>query len=291
MNSQAQELSEYKRQIEAQIRKNHDLVKENENLKEVKKVFWHFPLIILTFLKVEEEKNEKRINDLLQRFQKIQNEQVDAGELEREVNKLKLENLQLKEHIESVEEKNQSLCKEMEEYIVSLENTINENEEKFSEDLRLKGKEIGALKQNNAALEDQLYNTNKKLEEFQGELDNLANTLSEVYQRENQYKLALSELEQMNSDLKEELEQLEDQNRIQINHLKNECSKQQEAVENLEVERKRIQDELDILSQTNNYHVNELEEKKILILDLKQQVLDLRISLFLISLRLESKRR
>jgi len=215
------------------------------------------------------------MNELYHEFQQIQEARSDMDGLEKTMDQLNLRNLEMKEQMLSYKEKYEDmlqLYQEMEECIKTTLTEKDNNEKEFKEELNKKNMERAVLENTVTSLENKMNIILEDLNRSKDELNELAQTLSEFYTKENEYKLSLDTLYRENVELNEKYTKFEEQKSNELTQVNILLDKAKSALETLETERNKVQEEFDTLNQTLNYNVNELEEKKTLLAEAQGKV-------------------
>jgi len=219
---------------------------------------------------------------MIQRFQEIQDSKHNVNDLEQQINNLNIQNIELREKALNYKGKYEEIVRLSQEMEQTARIALNERdmmEEKLRQIMAEAEKDKEISLSQITSLERYIDIISEDLRNAREELDQ---RISEFFQKENEYKLALDTSMHQNVELQQKIDKLEEEKNFEILKLEALIDQERARCEAADNERQKIQEEYDTLNQTLNYTANQLAEKKKLYNELLNKVFHNDISLFLI---------
>ena len=193
----------------------------------------------------DQQKYEKRIDELIINFETIQNTKINLNELEKNIHQLTIKNLELKEQAQNHIQKNDDLTTKLVELETNFKTLLNEKEDINSKynilyDSNIKEKTI--LENTINSLENNIKIIIDDLNKSKEEISDLVNKVSELYVEQNEYKLSIETLFSDKMKLEFDLDKIFSEKADEILQTEKNLEKECVRYENAENERRKLQE-------------------------------------------------
>ena len=246
---------ELDRLIDNERKKNSEISREYINLKDSKQR--------------DQQKYEKRIDELIINFEAIQNTKINLNELEQNIHLLTIKNLELKEQAQNHIQKNDDLTTKLVELKTNFKTLLNEKEDINSKynilyDANIKEKTI--LENTINSLENNMRIIIDDLNKSKEEISDLVNKVSELYVEQDEYKLNIETLFSDKMKLQFELDKIVSEKTDEILQTEKNLEKECVRYENAENERRKLQEVFTIKMTVKIFNRNLIHSIKLLII-------------------------
>lgn len=197
------------------------------------------------------------------------------NDLEKKVNELNFENINLKVELNTTKEKYEAILTMVQEMESSVKKAIAEKDgtiENLMRQLRESQKNCGNLQNNCLSLENKIGLLEDDLQISKKEGDELSKQVSELFAKENEYKLAIDTIYNESIEQRAKIMSLEDEFRLSKSSYENLIEDLQMRIEGYETEKAKLLEDFESLNFAMNYTNMQLEEKKNLNNELQTKV-------------------